>query len=207
MEILQKLLRNEPGGPEPTIIVGLGNPGREYRETRHNIGFMVVDRVSEIFGIRIMKMQSKALIGVGTYRQQRVVLVKPQTYMNLSGQAVASIVRFYKTPLQKVLVVHDDLDLSFGVIRLRPSGGSAGQKGIASIIERMGTQDFPRMRMGIGHPPGYMDAAAYVLQGFSKAETSELPVVIDTAAKAAELFLLEGLEPAMNQFNGSILND
>ncbi len=145
------------------MIVGLGNPGREYRETRHNIGFMVVDTFAAKHEIKLSKVQNKAIVGIGKIGETKVILVKPQTYMNLSGQAVSALVRFYKIPLGNLVVAHDDVDLPFGVIRMRPGGGSAGQKGINSIIERVGSQDFPRLRMGVGRPPGQMDAAAYVL--------------------------------------------
>jgi PTH1 family peptidyl-tRNA hydrolase len=158
--------RESPVVGEPQaafMIVGLGNPGREYRETRHNIGFMVVDTFAAKHEIKLSKVQNKAIVGIGKIGETKVILVKPQTYMNLSGQAVSALVRFYKIPLGNLVVAHDDVDLPFGVIRMRPGGGSAGQKGINSIIERVGSQDFPRLRMGVGRPPGQMDAAAYVL--------------------------------------------
>ena len=148
------------------MVVGLGNPGREYRETKHNIGFMAVDHLAAKYEIKLTRVQNKAITGSGTVGKMRVILVKPQTFMNLSGQAVSSLVRFYKIPHENLIVAHDDVDLPFGTIRMRPGGGSAGQKGIASIISLLGTQDFARLRMGIGRPPGRMDAAAYVLQPF-----------------------------------------
>lgn len=188
----------------PFLLAGLGNPGREYRENRHNVGFMLVDRVCQEFGIKIGKVQAKALIGSGLINGQKVILAKPQTYMNLSGQSISGLVRFYKIPLTNVLVVHDDLDLPLGTLRLRPSGGSAGQKGIASTIEQLGTPEFARMRIGIGRPPGQMDSAAYVLQNFSQQEREVLELTLDRAFKAVQLFIERGLETAMNQYNGGM---
>jgi PTH1 family peptidyl-tRNA hydrolase len=130
-----------------------------------------------------------------------VVLAKPQTFMNLSGQAAASLVKFYKIPLENLLVAYDDVDLPFGSLRLRPGGGSAGQKGMVSIIERLGTQNFPRLRLGIGRPPGRMEAAAYVLQDFSPAEEPELSASLERGVQAALIYISQGLEAAMNQYN------
>jgi PTH1 family peptidyl-tRNA hydrolase len=188
----------------PYVIVGLGNPGREYRDTRHNIGFMVIDRLCRVMGIRLARVQSKALMGVGILEGKKLVLGKPQTYMNLSGQSVSGLLRFYKTPLDQLLVTHDDLDLPLGTIRLRPGGGSAGQRGMASIIQQLGTQDFARLRMGIGRPPGRMDPAAFVLQKFTPAEQDLVDQVLDRAMAAVRTFLTEGLDAAMNQHNGSL---
>ena len=200
--MLQRIL-HPADGPAPFLIAGLGNPGREYRETRHNIGFMLIDRLSQAMAIPVGKVQSKALTGSGKFAGQRVILVKPQTYMNLSGQAISSLARFYKVPVGQILVAHDDLDLPLGTLRLRPGGGSGGQKGIASTIEQMGTADFPRMRMGIDRPPGQMDAAAYVLQSFNAKEQEFVTAVLDRAVKAVQVFIERGLETAMNQFNGA----
>lgn len=186
------------------LLVGLGNPGREYRETRHNVGFMLIDRLCAGMGTRIGKVQSKALMGTGQYAGHRVILAKPQTYMNLSGQSVSGLMRFYKVPASNFLVAYDDLDLPLGTLRMRPSGGSAGQKGIGSIIEQLGTGDFARMRIGIGRPPGQMDAAAYVLQKFTPQEQEILDLTLDRAVKAAQVFVERGLETAMNLFNGAL---
>lgn len=197
-------LFSAPGGPAPFLIVGLGNPGREYRDNRHNAGFLLVDRLARLLEIAITKVQHKALIGSGQMEGRKVVLAKPQTYMNLSGQSVGSLVRFYKIPLSQVLVAHDDLDLPLGTLRLRPGGGAGGQKGVASIIEQLGTPDFARLRIGIGRPPGQMDPAAYVLQDFSSSERDLVDAALERAASAARLFVLNGLEAAMNQYNGGI---
>ncbi len=185
----------------PFLIVGLGNPGRQYRNNRHNIGFLLVDRLAEKLGVTFSRLESKALVTKADYQGQRVVLAKPQTFMNLSGQAAASLVKFYKVPLENLLVAYDDVDLPFGSLRLRPGGGSAGQKGMVSIIERLGTQDFPRLRLGIGRPPGRMEAAAYVLQDFPPAEEPELSASLERGVQAALIFISQGLEAAMNQYN------
>ena len=189
---------------KPFLIIGLGNPGREYRDTRHNAGFMVVDRLCEAFNIRLARLQSKALIGTGTWETKKIVLAKPQTFMNLSGQCVGSLMRFYKTPLEQVLVIHDDLDLPVGTLRIRPGGGSAGQRGLASIIQQLGTQEFPRLRIGIGRPPGQMDPAAYVLERFTSSDKILIPLLLDRAVDAMKDFLQFGLDHAMNTYNGTL---
>ncbi len=187
----------------PFLIVGLGNPGREYKDNRHNIGFMLVDRLAVRLNLRLNRMQSKALVGSLVYDSRKLLLAKPQTFMNLSGQAVQGLVRFYKLPLENFLLVYDDLDLPFEAIRLRPDGGSAGQKGVASTIQRLGTQAFPRLRLGIGRPPGRMDPADYVLQDFPQSDLTLLSEFLDRAADAALMFVSEGLDATMNNFNGS----
>ncbi|MDI6770549.1 MAG: aminoacyl-tRNA hydrolase [Anaerolineales bacterium] len=190
--------------PENTfLIVGLGNPGREYRENRHNIGFMLVDQLALKLETRFTRLQSKSLVSSAIYRGNKIILAKPQTYMNLSGQSVQGLLRFYKLPLTNLLIAHDDLDLPPGTIRIRPDGGSAGQKGMASILERLGTDEFPRLRLGIGRPPGQMQAPDYVLQDFSAAEMTVISETLDRAADAALTFVMEGLDAAMNKFNGA----
>jgi PTH1 family peptidyl-tRNA hydrolase len=186
----------------PFLIVGLGNPGREFEQNRHNIGFMLLNRLSGRLGESFSKVESKALVAKSSYLGERVILVKPQTFMNNSGTAVSSLVRFYKITLENVLVAYDDVDLPLGAIRLRPSGGSAGQKGMQSIIERMGTDEFPRLRMGTGRPPARMEAADYVLQDFPSDEMELLTETLDRAVEAVLTFLQYGIERAMNAYNG-----
>ena len=183
------------------LIIGLGNPGREYRNTRHNIGFMVVDQLAEDLGCKLTKVQNKAIIGNTRIGESRLILAKPQTFMNLSGSSVSSLRKFYKVDLANMLVIHDDVDVPFGQIRMRPGGGSAGQKGVESTIQQLGSKSFPRLRMGIGQPPGQMDSADYVLQPFSKADEIELSEFIKKASKAVHCFITEGLDAAMNKFN------
>ena len=189
------------------LLTGLGNPGREYRDNRHNIGFKIIDRLAESMEIDLTRLQSKAFVGSGQVGEVRIILAKPQTYMNLSGEAVAGLSRFYKVPVENLLVIHDDIDLPFGVLRLRPGGGSAGQKGVQSIIEKLGTQDFPRMRFGIGRPSGFKGSSGYVLENFSPQEQKELGYLIDQAVAAVRLFVTDGLEAAMNRYNGSQLEE
>lgn len=209
MFLFQRSKNNEVIDPGTTIflLVGLGNPGREYRSSRHNIGFMVIDRLAEVFGVKLTRVQNKALTGMATIGDFRVVLAKPQTYMNLSGEATSGLVRFYKVPHSNLMIINDDIDLPFGVLRLRPGGGSAGQKGIQSIIDRLGSQDFPRMRFGIGRPAGSKTGAGYVLKNFNPEEQKELPYLIDQAVAAARLFVTDGLDAAMNKYNGHQLGE
>lgn len=201
-----RILRKQQPEPDlPTyLIAGFGNPGREYMNTRHNVGFLVIDRLCRKLDVSLGKLQANALTASYKNAQNRIILAKPQTYMNLSGQSVSGLLRFYKIPTEQLLVIHDDLDLPFGTLRIRPSGGSAGQKGLGSTIERLGSQDFARIRVGIGRPPGRMDAADYVLQPFHSSDQQMLDSVLESAAEAALTFVKDGLEPAMNRFNGSI---
>ena len=186
------------------LIIGLGNPGREYKDTRHNIGFMLVDQVAVRLNARGMKLQSKAIVTSALYEERKIILAKPQTYMNLSGQSVQGLLHFYKIPIENLLVAHDDLDIPFGTIRIRPGGGPGGQRGMASTIEQLGTKDFPRLRLGIGRPPGRMDPKDYVLQMFSKDDMKLLPEILDRAADAALEFVIKGLNASMNKFNGDV---
>ncbi len=185
----------------PYLIVGLGNPGRTYARHRHNVGFMVVTHLAQRLGTSFRRLQHKALLAEARHQGQRLILAKPQTYMNLSGQAVAALVRFYKVPLERLLVVYDDLDLPPLTLRLRPKGGHGGHKGMRDIIQRLGDSDFPRLRVGIGRPPGRMDAAAYVLQDFSPAEQEALGPVLERATEGILLWISQGLPAAMNFIN------
>jgi PTH1 family peptidyl-tRNA hydrolase len=184
------------------LISGLGNPGRKYRHNRHNVGFMLLDQLAERLEVRFSRLESNALVTKGDYQRARAILAKPQTYMNLSGNAVSALQRFYKVPLENLMVVYDDVDLPLGTIRMRPFGGAAGQKGMKSIIERLGTQNFPRLRIGVGRPPGRMSAADYVLQNFSNDEAELLDLTLQRATNAVLIFITEGLDAAMNQYNG-----
>jgi PTH1 family peptidyl-tRNA hydrolase len=190
--------------PDTYLLIGLGNPGREYRDSRHNLGFMVIDRLIIRLDARGMKVQSKAIVTTATYEDRKLILAKPQTYMNLSGQSAQGLLHFYKLPIENMLVAHDDLDIPFGTIRIRPGGGPGGQKGMASTIEQLGTKDFPRLRLGIGRPPGRMNPSDYVLQSFSRDEMKILSEIVDRAADAALTFVTDGLNKAMNKYNGSV---
>jgi len=182
------------------LIVGLGNPGRRYACNRHNVGFQTVDHLARQHGLAFARRKGKAKVAEGTVASRRVMLVKPQTYMNLSGESVASLARFFRVPSEHVLVIYDDLDLPLARLRLRPEGGPGGHKGLKSIIERLGTQAFPRLRVGIGRPLRG-DPVDYVLQDFAADEWSEVEVALDRAVAAVEHWLTYGVDSAMNVFN------
>jgi PTH1 family peptidyl-tRNA hydrolase len=186
------------------LIVGLGNPGREYRDNRHNVGFMLIDRIAVRLNARGMKVQSKAIVMDARHEERKLLLAKPQTFMNLSGQSVQGLAHFYKVPVTNLIILSDDLDLPFGTIRIRATGGPGGQRGLSSILEKLGTRDVPRLRIGIGRPPGRMDPAAYVLQDFSRDEVGELSGILDRGADAVFSFVIHGLDKAMNDFNGGV---
>lgn len=211
MSVVQAWLRRRGGKASDEsprkLIVGLGNPGPEYARGRHNAGFQVLDVLAERHDIGFDRYQKRARLGIGQVTPagaspQRVLLAKPMTYMNVSGESVGALAGFYRVAPADVLVVFDDLDLPVGRIRLRPSGGSGGQKGIQSIIKALGTDEFPRLRVGIGRPPGQMDPAAYVLQPFTPAQEKEMSFARLRAADAIEAWLSLGIDAAMNQFNG-----
>lgn len=188
---------------ERFLIVGLGNPGRQYKHNRHNVGFMTVDRLAAAHGLAFTRRQGKALVTSGRVGGAAVTLAKPQTYMNASGEAVASLVRFYSAPLDRLMVCFDDMDLPVGAIRIRAEGGSAGQKGVQSIIQRLGTQAFARLRIGVGRPPGRMDAAAHVLRDFGDEEAEIIGATLDRAVEALECFIADGIQAAMNRYNAA----
>jgi len=186
------------------LLVGLGNPGREYKDTRHNFGFMLIDRIAVRLNARGMKVQSKAIVTDAMYEDRKLILAKPQTYMNLSGPSVQGLVHFYKIPLTNIMVLSDDLDIPFGTIRIRAAGGPGGQRGLSSVIESLGTKDFPRLRLGIGRPPGKMDPANFILQNFSRDEMKSISEILDAGADAVLEFVKNGLNAAMNKFNGNV---
>ncbi len=186
------------------MIVGLGNPGREYRESRHNFGFMVADEIAATLKTDFKKEELKALTATGVYSGKKVLLAKPQTYMNCSGQAVAPLLHYYKIPIDHLLVIHDDMDLPFGQLRMRPHGGFGGQKGLGSIIQELGTENFARLRCGTDHPSGQMDVKDYVLNKFSKEQCEQLPAIKKQACEAALAFLSIGLDKAMTKYNGMV---
>ena len=188
-------------GVEFTLIVGLGNPGPKYAANRHNAGFRFVGRLGSELGVAFDKRKSQARLALGDFDGQRLVLAQPQTYMNESGRAVASLAHFYKVRPERLLVAYDDLDLPPGTLRLRPGGGSGGHKGMRSIIQHLGTQEFPRLRIGVGRPPGRMDPAAYVTQDFSADEEALLEETLERAVHAVQLWLREGIDAAMSQHN------
>jgi PTH1 family peptidyl-tRNA hydrolase len=183
------------------LIVGLGNPGPRYDANRHNVGFRCLDRLAGAYDLTFDKRQKRARVALGTIHGQRVILAQPQTFMNESGRAVAPLARFYQVEMERLLVVYDDLDLPLGTVRLRPEGGTGGHKGMRSIAEHLGSQDFSRLRLGIGRPPGRMDPAAYVLQDFSVEDQPLVEDMLERAVTAVETWLCEGIEAAMNRHN------
>jgi peptidyl-tRNA hydrolase, PTH1 family len=186
---------------ERTLIVGLGNPGREYKKNRHNVGFQTVDHFAARHGLEFTRQQSNAVIASGNIGGQAVTLAKPMTFMNRSGGPVSALMRFYKIEPEQLLVIVDDLDLPIGTVRLKPEGGSGGQNGMKDIIARLSTQNFARMRIGIGRPPGRMDSAAYVLQDFSADQQSIIDITYQRANDAIETWLREGIVLAMSRHN------
>lgn len=189
------------------MIVGLGNPGPRYRANRHNIGFQCVDLFAHRHRMDAGKVQMKAAVTDGWIscgmERKKVILVKPQTYMNASGEAVGPLVRYFDIDLEDLIVVHDDLDLEHGKMRLRHNGSSGGQNGIRSILRHLNGPDFDRVKVGIGRPPGRMAASTYVLQDFTRAENEEIFAPLrETVCDALECWLFEGIDRAMNRYNG-----
>jgi len=186
----------------PALIVGLGNPGRDYARHRHNMGFRVVDALARAHGLAFARKKgAKARVAEGRIAGRDVVLAKPQTFMNLSGKAVARLSRLYDIPPDRILVIYDDLDLPLGRLRLRSEGGAGGHKGLRSIIDLLGTRSFPRLRVGIDRPPGNMDAADYVLQPFDQEQQSLVEPIVERAMAAVLCWLDEGIALAMDRFN------
>lgn len=182
------------------IIVGLGNPGSQYRTSRHNVGFQVVDRLAELNHIPIRTKRFKSLYGTGWIDFQQVILSKPMTFMNRSGEAVKKTTDFFHLKMEEIVVVHDDLDLPFGRLRFKQRGGDGGHQGVRSIIDEMGGNNFLRLKIGIGRPPPGMDSADYVLDAFDRNERSLLDQILSGAADSLKVMVLEGLEKTMNQF-------
>jgi peptidyl-tRNA hydrolase, PTH1 family len=187
-------------GECPQLVVGLGNLGSNYAQTRHNLGFMVVDRLAARLGSTFKAhKKSGAEILTGRLSGRSVVLAKPRCYMNESGRQVGPLAKFYSVPAAGVVVIHDDLDIAFGQIRLKIGGGEGGHNGLRSVAVALGTKEFQRVRIGIGRPPGRKDPATFVLENFTAAERTEVPAVCERAADAAELLLELGLESAQNR--------
>jgi PTH1 family peptidyl-tRNA hydrolase len=183
------------------LIVGLGNPGPQYAHTRHNAGFMVVDRLAERYGIAWRSERGPSLLGWGQLEGCPAGLMKPLTFMNRSGLAVGEVVRYYRIPLERLLVVYDDLHLPLGRIRLRPGGSAGGHKGVEDIIRTLGTTNFPRLRIGIGQAYAKGRQADYVLSPFAQEEGPLVEVALSRACQAAITFACEGLHTAMNRYN------
>jgi len=183
------------------LIVGLGNPGKEYEMTRHNLGFLVVDRLAREKRIPLTQKKFKAHVGRGKIHDESVLLLKPQTFMNLSGEAVVKASSYFHVPLDDLIVVHDDLDLDFGRFKIKQGGGDAGHKGVKSIIDHLGGDDFVRVRIGIGRPLGGEDAVDYVLDPLSPGERSHLSEILNEACLLIQTIIQGGVEKAMNAFH------
>jgi len=184
------------------LVAGLGNPGPSYAGNRHNAGYMTADVLAERAGVRFRAGKSRSMAAQGRLAGRGVVLVKPLTFMNESGVAVAGVSGYLRLETARIVVVHDELDLPFGTIRLKSGGGDNGHNGLRSVTAHLGTREYYRVRIGIGRPPGRMDPAAYVLRDFSAAERKELPLVLAEAADAVEALLADGLAAAQNTFHG-----
>jgi len=184
------------------IIVGLGNPGKEYSNTRHNIGFRVIDRIADQYRIEVSENKHKAKVGKGIIGGQKVVLVKPQTFMNLSGESIRSVIDFYKIDeKEELIVIYDDISLDVGQLRIRKKGSAGGHNGIKSIIAHLGHDTFLRIKMGVGEKPSGYDLADYVLGHFTKEENQVMEEAINNAALAVESMITEGPDTAMNRYN------
>lgn len=183
------------------IIAGLGNPTKEYDKTRHNVGFMTLDRLADKYGIDVAERKHKALCGKGVIEGNKVILVKPQTFMNLSGESLRSVMDFYKEEPSHLIVIYDDINLEPGQLRVRKKGSAGGHNGMKNIIVHLGTEDFPRIRVGVGEKPAGMDLAAYVLGHFSKGERDVMDQAFDEGAQAAVAIMNDGIDAAMNRFN------
>ncbi len=204
-EVLGRIRRSSSSGGGSKVkanrlVVGLGNPGPQYQGTRHNAGFMVIEALARRWRLRFGVPRDRSRFAVGEIKSESVALLEPLTYMNLSGRSVAWGLRTWGLPLEALLVIHDDVDLPFGRLRLRPSGSSAGHRGVQSIIESLGSDCFPRLRIGVGRPDGG-EVADFVLAPFSAAEEREFDAVLESAATAVEAFVADGIQAAMNQFN------
>lgn len=184
---------------EPLLVVGLGNPGPAYAKTRHNVAFMVADVLAARIGSAFkVHKKSGAEVVTGQLAGAPVVLAKPRCYMNESGRQVGPLAKFYSVPPGRIVVIHDELDIDFGRIRLKVGGGEGGHNGLRSVASALGSKDFQRVRIGVGRPPGRKDPAAFVLESFNAAERAELPTICEQAADATELLIAQGLEPAQN---------
>jgi peptidyl-tRNA hydrolase, PTH1 family len=183
------------------LVVGLGNPGKDYEHTAHNLGFMVIDRLAERSGINVGRRDCQAIVGQGTVAGQKVLLAKPQTYMNLSGQSVEGLLVKNEIPARDLILVYDELDLPWQSLRIRPNGSAAGHRGVGSVIDCVGTQEFPRVRLGVHGGRREKDGAEIVLAQLKRARRQELDELLDYASQAVESIIAEGVEKSMAKFN------
>ncbi|MGL5328910.1 MAG: aminoacyl-tRNA hydrolase [Peptostreptococcaceae bacterium] len=184
------------------VVVGLGNPGKQYDRTRHNVGFDVIDILAKEYDINVSKIKHKALIGEGRVGTEKVLLVKPQTYMNLSGETLIDIYNYYNVDLENIIVIYDDIDLDVGKIRIRKKGSGGTHNGMRSIIKCLGTNDFPRVRVGVSKPRPGQDLADFVLSRFRKEENEDLEIGLEKAARSVDTMIRDNIDLAMNKYNG-----
>lgn len=186
----------------PWLIVGLGNPGNKYHGTRHNIGFEMIDKLSQAQGVPLNTIQSKALIGIGAIGEVPILLAKPQTYMNFSGESVGPLAAYYQVPLRHVLLLYDEMSLPNGVLRVQPKGGYGYHNGMKSVMGHLdGRRDFPRLCIGIGNPPGSMDMKAFLLQKFSSVERNQIDAALEQGVEAVQTLVLNGFGSGITRFN------
>lgn len=207
MKLLERFFGRDDDTPvtgDTFMVVGLGNPGRKYAANRHNIGFMAIDRLAHSYHAQTVRLKNKALTGDFRLGDHKLILAKPQTYMNDSGNAVGPLTKFYKLDPAKVIVIYDELDLEFGTVRIREKGSAGGHNGMKSIIKHIGPE-FPRIRLGIGRPNGKMPTKAHVLQDFGKNEQETLDLMLDRTVSAVETIVREGINLSMSRYNGSVL--
>jgi peptidyl-tRNA hydrolase, PTH1 family len=186
------------------LIVGLGNPGGNYINTRHNVGFDVVDLLAEKYNISVNRIKFKGIYGDGNILSNKVILLKPQTYMNLSGESIREVINFYKIPNENIIVIYDDISLDTGKLRIRAVGSAGGHNGIKSIIAHLSSDSFPRIKVGVGQPKG--ELVSHVLGKFDKEDRLKVEKVFEAAAGAVEVILKDGIAEAMNKYNGFIAN-
>jgi len=194
-------------GNDMHVIIGLGNPGKEYADTKHNVGFRVIDKLADKYNIDISKFKHRAFVGDGMINGKKVLLVKPQTYMNLSGESVKEVITFYKVPIENMVVIYDDTSLPLSMIRIREKGSAGGHNGIKNIIAHMGTDEFARIKVGIGEKPNGWDLADYVLAKFSKDDAPLIEAGLDKAAEASVMMLSSEIKDAMNIFNKKVRDE
>jgi peptidyl-tRNA hydrolase, PTH1 family len=183
------------------LIIGLGNPGKEYENTRHNMGYKAIDELSKDLNIGFSKDIHKAQVGVGEWSGNKLILAKPQTFMNLSGESVGELARWHKIPASNIIIIYDDMDIPLGEVRIRASGADGGHNGMKSIISHLGTKDFPRIRIGIGRPDAGKDPSEYVLSRFTKQEAGIGEMSAMSAKDAAKMIITDGIDAAMNRYN------
>jgi len=189
------------------LIVGIGNPGKEYDNSRHNIGFRAVDKLADRIGLKLGKRGFNSLYNIGSIREHKLLIIKPQTFMNNSGVAVKEAKQFYKIEDRKIIIIHDEMDLPLEKIKVKKNGGSAGHNGIKSIVQHLGTGLFPRVRIGVGKPVDKNKGVNHVLSAFTKEEKSKIDSILDRAIDAVEKIIVNGIEKAMNEFNIKSVNN